>query len=96
MGLIEKTHHPDPAECHHNEQEALAEIEEEYRSKLDQDVILNEGIEKLIDRGDKKANAQVVDEKIDAVRDKIMEEAERMRREFRTQFEEFEMRLKRE
>ena len=57
MGLIEKTHHSDPAECHHNEEEALAEIEEEYRTKLDQDIILNEGIEKLIDQGDKKANA---------------------------------------
>ena len=57
---------------------------------------MNERIEKLIDQGYLKANAQVVDEKIDAVRDKIMEEAERMRREFKTQFEEFERRLKRE
>ena len=37
-----------------------------------------------------------MDEKINAVRDKIMEEAERLRREFKMQFDEFEARLKKE
>ena len=96
IGLIEKQHHDDPEECDHDEHDALAEIEDQYRSKLDQDVILNEGIERLIDRGDKKANAQVLDEKICAVEDKIMDEGARLRREFKTQFTEFEARLKKE